>query len=83
MSISARLRRRFHRTARFWPARRDENGSLPALQIAGVFVYTYLRHDRQTLCVSVDLDTAHRALLRPDGTVPLQITVQDTTVFRG
>jgi hypothetical protein len=26
MPISARLRRRFHRTARFWPARRAEPG---------------------------------------------------------
>jgi hypothetical protein len=36
-----------------------------------------------TLCISVDLDTVHRALLRPNGTVPMQITVQGDTVFRG
>ena len=82
MRISARLRRRFHRTARFWPARRDEPASLPALQVAGVLVFVYL-DDHAAVCVSVDLDTAHRVLVRPDHTVPLHITVQGTTVFRG
>ena len=83
MRISARLRRRLHRTARFWPARRDEPASLPALQVAGVLVFAYIDSEQAVLRVSVDLDTTHRALLRPEGTVPLHITVQGTTVFRG
>jgi hypothetical protein len=85
MRISARLHDRFHRTARFWPARRDEPGTLPALQVAGVVVFAYLDLDRDgvTLRISVDLDTVHRALLRPDRTVPMHVTVQGDTVFRG
>jgi len=83
--LSARLRSRFHRTARFWPARRDEPGTLPALQVAGAMVFVYLDENTSELRVSVDLDTVHRALLRPGGdhTVPLRITVQGETVFRG
>ncbi|MCW2901006.1 MAG: hypothetical protein JWO67_3271 [Streptosporangiaceae bacterium] len=57
MRISARLRHRFHLTARFWPARRNEPGTLPALQMAGVFVFAYLDRDGATLHISVDLDT--------------------------
>lgn len=83
MPISARLRHRFHRTARFWPARRAEPGTLPALQTAGVLVFAYIDDGRTTLRISVDLDTVHRALLRPNGTVPIHITVQGHTVFRG
>lgn len=83
--VSARLRARFHRTARFWAARRDEPGTLPALQVAGAMVFVYLDENSSELRVGVDLDTVHRALLRPGGdhTVPLRITVQGETVFRG
>lgn len=81
MPISDRLRRRFHRTARFWPARRDEPGSRPAVQVAGVLVFAYL--DGSSLRVRFDLDTTHHALLRPDSTVPMEITVQGRTVFLG
>ncbi|MEV6781934.1 hypothetical protein [Streptomyces sp. NPDC051098] len=46
-----------------------------------MLVFAYL--DGSSLRVSVDLDTPHRALLRPDYTVPIEITVQGRTVFRG
>ncbi|MEU2462095.1 hypothetical protein ABZ604_31500 [Streptomyces sp. NPDC012473] len=80
MRVSARLRHRFHRSARFWNVKRNEPDSPPALQVAGVLVFVYI--DRGTVRVSVDLDTAHRALLRPDDCVPLEISVQGHTVFR-
>ncbi|MFE7759673.1 hypothetical protein [Streptomyces sp. NPDC057429] len=83
MRVSARLRHRFHRTARLLTARRSEPGSLPALQMAGVLVFAYIDADSSAVRVSVDLDTAHRALLRPDRSVPLEITVQGSRVFRG
>ncbi|WP_329046887.1 MULTISPECIES: hypothetical protein [unclassified Streptomyces] len=83
MRVSARLLHRFHRSARFWNVKRGEHDSLPALQVAGVLVFVYIDRERGTLCVSVGMDTAHRALLRADDCVPLEITVQGRTVFRG
>ncbi|MFJ9167284.1 hypothetical protein ACIRN5_23270, partial [Lysinibacillus fusiformis] len=83
MPISERLRRKFHRTARFRPARRDEPGTLPAVTVAGVMVFAYVDKLGQ-LRVSVDLDTTHTALIeRPAGrsTVPLRVDVQDDTVY--
>ncbi|WP_331727407.1 hypothetical protein OG871_40350 (plasmid) [Kitasatospora sp. NBC_00374] len=83
MPVSERLRRKFHRSARFRPARRDEPGTLPAVTVAGVMVFTYVDELGQ-LRVSVDLDTTHRALVeRPAGrgTVPLRVDVQDDTVY--
>ncbi|MFB7378078.1 hypothetical protein ACFC6U_01820 [Kitasatospora purpeofusca] len=83
MPISARLRAKFNRTARFWPARRAEPGTLPAVTVAGVMVFVYVDELGQ-LRVSIDLDTAHPALVeRPAerGTVPLRVDVQDDTVF--
>ncbi|MFF9690439.1 hypothetical protein [Streptomyces sp. NPDC014623] len=82
MRVSARLRHRFHRSARFWHVKRGEPDSLPALQVAGVLVFVYIDRQHGTVRVSVDLDTAHRSLLRPDDRVPLEISVQGHTVFR-
>ncbi|MEV7776301.1 hypothetical protein [Kitasatospora sp. NPDC086791] len=84
MPVSNALREKYHRTARFWPAYREEEGKLswPALEVAGALVFVYV--DGNTLRVSVDLDTAHRGIVeRPStsSTVPLHITVQGTTVF--
>ncbi|WP_052391473.1 hypothetical protein [Streptomyces sp. NRRL B-24484] len=86
MAVSTALRERYHRTARFWPARRGELGdsslSWPAIQMAGVIVFTYV--DENTLVVSIDLDTVHRGLVERPGTtatVPLHVMVQGTTVF--
>ncbi|MFD9686758.1 hypothetical protein ACFWXO_13485 [Kitasatospora sp. NPDC059088] len=84
MPVSNALREKYHRTARFWPAHRDEEGKLcwPALEVAGALVFVYV--DGNTLRVSVDLDTPHRGIVeRPNtrSTIPLHITVQGTTVF--
>ncbi|MFD8078995.1 hypothetical protein ACFV3E_40850 [Streptomyces sp. NPDC059718] len=81
MAVSARLRTRLHRMARFWPADRAEPGSLPALQVAGVLVFAYVDSDGRTLRVSVDLDTTHPALVR-NGKIPMHVTVQGTTVYQ-
>ncbi|MFB7436522.1 hypothetical protein ACFCZ5_34860 [Streptomyces microflavus] len=82
MPASPRLRDRFHQMARFWPALRTEPCSGPALQVAGVLIMAAVDPDGSTLRVTVDPETAHRALLRPDGTVPLEIRLQDRTVYR-
>ncbi|MEV7177854.1 hypothetical protein [Kitasatospora sp. NPDC093679] len=81
--LSPALLTKFLRTARFLPYRRDRPGTLPALSVAGALVFTYVDADGH-LCVSIDLDTAHPALVegpRTRATVPLRITVQGTTVF--
>ncbi|MFB8236156.1 hypothetical protein ACFC58_06350 [Kitasatospora purpeofusca] len=84
MAVSSSLRERYHRTARFWPAARESDGSLslPATQMAGAVVSTYV--DENTLVVSIDLDTVHRGLVERPGTratVPLHVMVQGTGVF--
>ncbi len=85
MPVSEALRRKYHRTARFWPSRRDEpdgSATWPAVEYAGAFVFTYV--EGNTLVVSIDLDTVHRGLVERPGTqaaVPLHVMVQGTTVF--
>lgn len=70
-----------NRAATFWPARPEEPGTLPALEVAGVMVFAYLTEAGELL-VSVDLDTASPVLTSPRQTVPLRITVQGTTVYQ-
>ena len=60
--LSPALLTKFLRTARFLPYRRDRPGTLPALSVAGALVFTYVDADGH-LCVSIDLDTAHPALV--------------------
>lgn len=57
------------------------NDDLPCIEVAGVTVFTYLDPDTGAVGVSVDLDTTEAQLVRPDGTVPLRIDVQDTVVL--
>ncbi|MEV7124316.1 hypothetical protein [Kitasatospora griseola] len=83
MPISEKLRRKFNRTARFLPMRREEPGTLPSLTVAGVMVFVYVDRTGH-LRVSVDLDTPHRVLVeQPAGrsTVPVRVDIQGTTVF--
>lgn len=71
-----------HRTAEFHPARADEPGTLPSLEVAGAMVFVYVT-DSGELAISVDLETINSALTGPDGTtVPLHVSVQGTTVYR-
>lgn len=68
--------------ARYLPAGNDDE--LPALRIAGALVFVYIDPSREecTLRVSVDLDEALPELCcLPDGTVPLEVTVQGEVVF--
>ncbi|MFJ3445958.1 hypothetical protein ACIPM2_32845 [Streptomyces sp. NPDC086081] len=58
----------------------DDEG-LPCLELAGILVFAYLDPDMRAVRVSVHLDTTHEQLLRPDGTMPLQVEVEDATVF--
>jgi len=53
----------------------------PCLEISGVLVFTYIDPDSGVLVVSLDLDAATPDILSSAGTVPVQITVQGTTVF--
>ncbi|MER6691109.1 hypothetical protein [Streptomyces minutiscleroticus] len=54
---------------------------LPCLEVAGVLVFLYLDPRRKTVRVSVHLDSTAEHLVRPDGTVPLHVEVEDTVVF--
>lgn len=58
----------------------DDEG-LPCIEIAGILVFAYLDTDHKAVRVSVHLDTADKQLLQHDGSVPLRIEVEDTTVL--
>lgn len=55
--------------------------SLPCIEIAGVLVFAYLDAATRAVRVSVHLDTADEQLLQADGTAPVQMDVEDATVF--
>jgi hypothetical protein len=67
-------------TARHVPA--DFDAPYPGVQVAGAYVVTYVHRDGH-LQVSVHLDETEPWLVRGDGTVPLQVTVEGTDVFTG
>ena len=70
--------------ARFHPATTDHE--VPTLHIAGAIVSVYIDPDAEscTLAIGVDLDTCVPELVRtPDGTVPVEITVQGQRVYPG
>ncbi|MBT1098154.1 hypothetical protein [Streptomyces sp. Tu102] len=58
----------------------DDEG-LPCIEIAGILVFSYLDADRGAVRVSVHLDTADEELVRADTTVPIEVEIEDTTVF--
>ncbi|WP_369383292.1 hypothetical protein [Streptomyces sp. cg36] len=58
----------------------DEN-DLPWSEVDGILVFAYLDPELGAVQVSVHLDTASDRLVRPDGTVPLRVTVQDAVVL--
>ena len=59
----------------------DDDG--PAcIEVAGVLVFAYLDHGDGVVRVSVHLDSADPDyVVRPDGTVPLRVVVEDTVVL--
>ncbi|WP_307624385.1 hypothetical protein [Streptomyces sp. V3I7] len=65
----------------FHPQERPDDEGLPCIEVAGVLVFAYLDADSRTLRVSVHLDSTDKELLRPDGSVPLRVEVEDDTVF--
>ncbi|GJF26541.1 hypothetical protein [Streptomyces sp. HO565] len=68
-------------TAVFHPMEGPDDESLPCIEIAGVLVFAYLDAETRAVRVSVHLDTADEQLLQADGTVPVQVDVEDATVF--
>ncbi|MEU8310330.1 hypothetical protein AB0C84_42850 [Actinomadura sp. NPDC048955] len=70
---------RANRSAVFHPVRSEDE--LPAIEVGGVLVFLYLDHDEEAVRVSIHLDTADGQLVRPDGTVPLQVHCEDGVIF--
>ncbi|GGP80829.1 hypothetical protein [Streptomyces melanogenes] len=70
---------RANRNAVFHP-QTDEN-DLPCSEVDGILVFAYLNHKLGAVQVSIHLDTASDHLVRPDGTVPLRVSVEDTVVL--
>jgi hypothetical protein len=54
----------------------------PSIQVAGVWVFAYV-DTHAVLRISAHLDEAAHWLRRPDGTVPMRVTVQGDPVFEG
>ncbi|MFD8417233.1 hypothetical protein ACFV2Q_36765 [Streptomyces sp. NPDC059650] len=68
-----------NRAAVFYAA--DDDGP-SCVEVAGVLVFGYLNAEDGVVQVSVHLDSADPDhLVRPDGTVPLRVVVEDTVVF--
>lgn len=69
-------------SAQFLPMEPDDESTLPCVETGGAQVYTYWTKE-DGLCVSVHLDTGEipEQLHNHDGTVPVQVTVNDETVF--
>ncbi|MCX5106953.1 hypothetical protein [Streptomyces sp. NBC_00439] len=67
-----------NRSAVFHPATHE---GPPCAEVDGVLVFAYLDHQGGAFRVSVHLDSAAQRLVRPDGTVPLRVVVEDTVVF--
>lgn len=70
---------RANRDAVFHP--RIDAAGLPCVEIDGVLVFVYLDHEAGAVRVSVHLDSAQDRLLRPDGSVPLRVEVEDDVVL--
>ncbi|MGY4963694.1 hypothetical protein [Streptomyces sp. 900105245] len=68
-----------NRRAVFYAA--DDDGP-QCIEVAGVLVFGYLDAEDGVVRVSVHLDSADADhVVRPDGTVPLRVVVEDTVVF--
>ncbi|MBT2393574.1 hypothetical protein J7E87_30220 [Streptomyces sp. ISL-1] len=69
---------RAHRDAVFYPG---THGDLPCVSVDDILVFAYLDHELGAFRVSIHLDSAPEHLVRPDGTVPLRVVVEDTVVL--
>ncbi|MFI2415186.1 hypothetical protein [Streptomyces sp. NPDC018947] len=70
-----------NRAAVFHPMKGPDDEGLPCIEISGVLVFAYLDAGTEAVRVSVHLDTADEHLALADGTVPVQVDVEDATVF--
>ncbi|WP_331763499.1 hypothetical protein [Streptomyces anthocyanicus] len=70
---------RANRDALFHP--QTDANDLPCTKVDGVLVFTYLDQERSAVCVAIHLDNPSDRLVRPDGTVPLRIEVEDTVLL--
>ncbi|BBC28721.1 hypothetical protein SGFS_000120 [Streptomyces graminofaciens] len=68
-----------NRDATFHP--QTDANDLPCTEVDGVLVFVYLDHELGAVGVSIHLDSAAERLVRPDGTVPLRVKVEDTVVL--
>ncbi|MFG3403770.1 hypothetical protein [Streptomyces sp. NPDC048142] len=68
-----------NRDATFHP--QTDDNDLPCVEVDGVLVFAYLDHEAGAVRVSVHLDSAEDRLVRPDGTVPLRVEVEDDVVL--
>ncbi|MEU9191053.1 hypothetical protein AB0D14_42500 [Streptomyces sp. NPDC048484] len=68
-------------SALFHPQESPDDEGLPCIEIGGILVFVYLDADRGAVRVSVHLDTTDEQLVRADGTVPMQVEIEDATVF--
>ncbi|MGW0881304.1 hypothetical protein [Streptomyces sp. NPDC002671] len=68
-----------NRGAIFHP--QTDDNDLPCVEVDGVLVFAYLDHEAGAVRVSVHLDSAEDRLVRPDGTVPLRVEVEDAVVL--
>lgn len=68
-----------NRGATFHP--QTDDNDLPCGEVDGVLVFAYLDHDAGAVRVSVHLESAEDRLVRPDGTVPLRVDVEDCVVL--
>ncbi|MFF4482951.1 hypothetical protein ACFY1A_38920 [Streptomyces sp. NPDC001520] len=68
-----------NRDAAFHPQTNDD--TLPCTKVDGVLVFSYLDYEAGAVRVSVHLGSAEDRLVRPDGTVPLRVEVEDTVVL--
>ncbi|MDV9174236.1 hypothetical protein R6V09_29520 [Streptomyces sp. W16] len=69
---------RANRAAVFHPG---DHGDLPCVEVDDVLVFAHLDHEVGAFRVSVHVDNAPDHLVRPDGTVPLRVEVEDTIVL--
>ncbi|MFI8265355.1 hypothetical protein [Streptomyces sp. NPDC085665] len=81
VQLSEALADQLNLAARFYPKDARDPDTLPCVETAGAQVYAYV--EPNGLCVAVHLDTGDipAELVNRDGTVPIRITVNGTTVF--
>ncbi|MFE3166721.1 hypothetical protein [Streptomyces sp. NPDC059224] len=68
-----------NRDATFHP--QTDLNDLPCVEVDGVLVFAYLDHEASAVRISVHLDSAEDRLVRPDGSVPLRVEVEDDVVL--